>query len=479
MNLPRGLQSLLALALLTAPLPAQDAKQTRTIAFDGVEVFRFLLKENGFQSIDDIRALAKLPAVETVVIVFGTMDGLSPLSDIVGNLTRFREAGGNLLIASDYAESKQLSPLGVGILGLPVEQAADHAYRDTPSCPRLTDFGSANPALFVSVHSLATNRPSCLVLQRDSDLQTLASFPSDCGLVLPRPPVFLSLRALRRGRPVPYIVGSPASLGPHGRALVLAGHGVFTNGMLLQRDNDNFLFANNCLKWLREGPEGRARTRALFLVDGEIVTSFDASLQPPPLPIPMPTTKLVNQLLQGLERERFFQRLLEDNLDLDAVVRGILLIGTVLLLCYAAKKLFAARHRTETAAPIVVGPFATGPPDGPWIEQRHRAQAEGNYYGEQAVALSRQWFVEAAGLPATHWLDPAAAAPDVVFQASWWHRRRLARELDRVLRLARQPAPPSLRWPQILHPIETLHELSRAAADGRLRVVVGPASRIP
>jgi hypothetical protein len=375
----RGLVALLALGTLTFPAAAQEAKKIPTIPFDGVEVFRYLLKENGFEPIESVRGLAESAADETVLIVLGTTGGLAQVSEVVGNLHKYREAGGSVLIASDYEEVAQLAPLGVAIVGLPVRQAAVHAYRKTPSCPRLTDFGLANPALFVPVRSLATNRPSFLVLKEPTDLEPLAVFPPDCGIAfrILDERVSLKLPSSPAGGPAAYIAGSPAGHGPRGRALVIAGHGLFTNGMLLQRDNDNFLFATNCLKWLGEAPDGRRR-HALLLVDGRVVTDFDAALKPPLPPIPMPTTRVVNQLLRGLQRERFFQRLIDDNLDLEAVGRYLLLGVTFVLLAYGARRLVAARHQTENAAPLLVGPFAQPPGAGPWVEQRHRAQAAGN-----------------------------------------------------------------------------------------------------
>ena len=71
--------------------------------------------------------------------------------------------------------------------------------------------------------------------------------------------------------------------------MVIAGHGLFTNGMLLQADNDNFEFAVTCLRWLGDGPDG-PRRQALFIVDGEVIQTFDGSLKPPlpPLLPPVP-----------------------------------------------------------------------------------------------------------------------------------------------------------------------------------------------
>ena len=52
--------------------------------------------------------------------------------------------------------------------------------------------------------------------------------------------------------------------------LVVAGHGMFMNGMMVQSDNDNFDFANNAVRWLRESSTGIRRGGAFFVVDSEV-----------------------------------------------------------------------------------------------------------------------------------------------------------------------------------------------------------------
>lgn len=455
-----------ALALLFALAPptfAQQPAKGPTIPFDGVDVFRYLLKQNGFRAVSDVKSLADLPAEETVVIVFGKTDQLRDVNAAVGSLDEFRRQGGNLLIASDYA-SAQLTSLGVDVSGRPVLQPPASAYRGNDACPRLTEFSPANPALFVPVGSLATNRPSYLVREPDSPLEPLADFPEGCVVHVGRSfgrELFLPFRLLKAHGRAHYAVGSPAAQGPRGRVLCLAGHGLFTNGMLLQRDNDNFLFAHNVLQWLREGPDGQRR-HALFLVDGQPVASFDASLKPPLPPIPMPTVKVVNQLLRGLEDERFFHRLIEDNLDLPLIVRVVLLAVSVVALAYGAKKLAEQRYFADTSVPLLVGPYALPPDPLPWVEQRHRAQVAGNHYGEQAVALARQWFLENVG-------DDSLPAFEVA--GPWWQRWRLARRAEEVRQLAQQSTPPRYTWRQLVGLLHSLQELSAAVRAGRLRLL--------
>ena len=54
MSRRRCLVALLALGTLVAPAAAQEAKKVPTIPIDGVEVFRYLLKENGFEPIQSV-----------------------------------------------------------------------------------------------------------------------------------------------------------------------------------------------------------------------------------------------------------------------------------------------------------------------------------------------------------------------------------------------------------------------------------------
>ena len=76
---------------------------------------------------------------------------------------------------------------------------------------------------------------------------------------------------------------------------------MFFNGMMAPDNNDNFEFAVHAARWLLEGTDGKTHSKALFIVDGRIVTTF----APPPQPIPMPPLSILNRLLRGWEEERW------------------------------------------------------------------------------------------------------------------------------------------------------------------------------
>jgi hypothetical protein len=467
----RSLPWLLTLALtgLAADaVVAQEPAPVPSIPFDGTEVFCYLLKDK-FTPVPSIAGLRDVRAEDLLIILFGRPDALGPIRQQVGgDLAAFQAGGGSLLIASDYPDNGRLAALGVAISGTPVDQAVGRAYRNTEACPLLTEYPLRGPPLFGSLvgHGLATNRPHFIGLRDKGRALPLVSFPDDCFAQTGG-----GWRRLE-GPDYHYVVEVRSAAEHPGRCLVIAGHGLFTNGMLLQTDNDNFDFAVSCRNWLREGPAGRpARRHALLVVDGEVVPSFDVSLKPPTPPVPMPTIQVVNRLLHGLEREGFFIRLLEDSVDVRAAARVGLLLLTVALMLYGAKKLTEVRHRPEPGGVLLVGPFAA--PAGPQalIRQRHQSQIARAGLWEEARALARQWFLETCGVPPTDWDRPAPAPPDFEADGSFWERLRLRRQFTHVWELAAGRTPARLTWAELVRLTSTLQELAEAVHEGRLRLV--------
>src|SRR5262249_16541376 len=202
---------------------------------------------------------------------------------------RFREAF-RVQISGDFLE---------------VPAKSTSAYRHLPECPLIRDFDDKHP-IFRAITNVATNRPSNLVLT-DSPLRSLAQFPAEAHWE-------------GEGRPQPdvrYRFAAGEQIGK-GKVLVLSDHSVFINDMMLRLDNDNLLFAYNCMDWLTDSGK---RNHVLFVEDREIVTDFNVSLkEAPSIPFP-PEGVLVEkgeQLLAGVEDsdvpERIVRQFMPDGL---------------------------------------------------------------------------------------------------------------------------------------------------------------------
>src|SRR5262249_36562249 len=133
------------------------------------------------------------------------------------------------------------------------------------TCPMVRHWIDPSHPLFKGLtKGLATNRPSFL-RGRFLDLPLLADFPEDCRYD------FHGLHSLQTDEG--YICASSRDRSRAGRTLILAGQGVFLNGMLVQDDNDNFAFAWNAVQWLAGD-----RQHALFIDNGRTVEKFDLPL---------------------------------------------------------------------------------------------------------------------------------------------------------------------------------------------------------
>src|SRR5205085_12120996 len=119
------------------------------------------------------------------------------------------------------------------------------------------------------------------------------------------------------------------------------GHGVFINGMLIQTDNDNFAFAWNTVGWLADGPAGK-REYALFIEEGDVVPNFKLPLSKFG-PVPVPSLHVINRMIRGLEKENFFNRLVDDNIGKDRILRGLVLLATAFAFIWGAWRLMHGR----------------------------------------------------------------------------------------------------------------------------------------
>jgi hypothetical protein len=361
-------------------------------------------------------------------------------------------------------------------------QPAESAYRGKVRCPWIPSASGGDHPIFESLHrGIATNRPSYAFVRKMKPGGPIPFPPAPVTRLLDFP-----RDVMREDGEIPralgYIVGSPKEAPPRGRMLFIAGQGMFMNGMMLQLDektgefdNDNFDFAVNAVRWLREAPDGKKRSRALLMVDGAIITNFNMDLSPrassKPPQIPIPPVKAVNRLIRGMEEERLFHRILNGLLGdyLDRVIAILIALGTFVLLLYGAKKFLEARYARETAVPIMVGEATPLPATPPRSRQRRLALHRQKDASSPARMLVHAWLRAEFGVEPGQW----SVATRVELQANGFLLTRwtLQRQTDLVVTLARSAAGPLTRH-DFAALVMALPELSRAVQEGRLTLQV-------
>jgi hypothetical protein len=411
---------LIAGCLLFASGPAYSQGRRSTVPWEGSEFFRNLLHSFPYrcEPLQEIAELAQVDPDQTVVIVLGDNRVLDAIREQTGGLAKFHERGGALLIASDRADEHRLEELHVQIVGQIVQQAAAEAYRQEPRCPFITDFRAEKHPLFEGIRDgIATNLPSYLKLGRACTLEPLAELSGQISIPGQPWPVVL---------PLPYLIGTGAAAANKGRIMVLAGHGVFQNQMMVNQDN--FLFTLNTVRWLTEG--GR-RKKVLFVEEGKVQTSFEVPLAKLPLP-PLPRAEILNKLLHGLEEENQFNGLLMNNES--RLRQGILLGCTLLLLLYGFRRVLRARHRLEPQLPLVWRHAALALAAPPVHVLRRQALLQAGNLWELARDLVRGC-LEAHDVPGRGQARP----PPFAVNGGWWQRWRLGRLVSRLWDLAYGP----------------------------------------
>jgi hypothetical protein len=422
--------------------PARLWGQERPPDLDlGSHVFRQVLSMSRCTALHEVADLEEDPR-HTLLVVFGDVQILDQLQ---GGLAQFRRSGGAVLIATDRADRGRLGPLGVQVVGLPLQQAGRRAYRGNEKCPLVTDADRLRHPLFTGLRlGVATNRPSYLHwVSRQTDLRTLANITDV------------------KDPPMPWFEGAAwpvlAAGGDeeNGRVVVMAGHGVFQNALLLASDNDNFAFALNCVRWLTEGD----RRRVLFVEEGHIQTSF-----PSPLALPLPSTRVLDRMLRALEEENVFNRLLLDVADKSDYVRAIVLLVTLLVVFWGLRRLFLARHHLETRIPLLARKVAQTLAAPAAAVQRREALLRGGNLWEAARDLARECF-QAHAVPGAGAPQP----PTFTVPGGWRQRRRLGRLLRRLWGLAYGPAPTPVSGRRLTRVVADAAALDAALAEGRVR----------
>ncbi len=448
--LPRLLMTgSLVLAVLLLGQSSGEAQEPEGIVpFAGTQIFRRHVLNDlcNMVPVTSVAELRKRPA-ESLLIIFGDTESLHGLGISPDWLKWFRAHDGAILIASDREDNGLFTSLHVRIWGNLVHQDERHAYLGKEECPLLKVAAGDHPIFKDVRKGLATNQPS-YVERRDQWLRVLAPFPPSCGMINPRGRVGASWGG--------YIVGSEAR--SSNRLLVLAGHGVFLNEMMAQRDNDNFTFAQNCIDWLSDGGK---RKRVLMVEEGRIQTKFNVPLTVKPA-LPIPSSSVVNSILRGLEEENFFNRLLVTLFGRDRILRVVLLFLSAGLFVFGINRLVRTRYRTDRGVPLLAEGAAPASSEVPVMSLRERDVVRAGNLWEAARGLARCCFNQEP------WLDRGAGPPRVVV-AGWWRRRRLARQVQQLWELAYAGAPTPIPPRKFARVAAAVDEVSAAIADGTLR----------
>lgn len=473
---PRRAQRSLGVLCVSLVIAAPAFAQVPVVAYDGSEIFCHILRHFRFQPIRGIQELAEHKPEETLIVLFGNLEALDAIRKQMPDLDACA-----VLIASDrrsgsYQRAKdvewrwvesRLTPWRLKIDGSEVGVPGEVGYQQKSRCPLLTQAEiSRHHPLFRGIDTgIATNGPSVLASDQ-SDLHLLARFPVSARSG--QASSFLSDH-----EHAGYVFGSSAESDQ--RVLILAGHGVFINGMIVQNDNDNGLFAVNTVRWLRDGPNGK-RKYALMIHDGKVIDSFDLPLTGLP-PVPIPPVRVINRLLRELENEGIVHRFLEEVVGWPWVVRFGLIVATLGLFVYGVWRLFPARHSLE-AVPLLIGMQAPAASQRSVMQQRQLELLWRDNLWEPAQALARQWFLDNAHVDPPLWDQAHTATPPAgQFRSGWWTRHKLAQLLAVVWQNAvSDPARP-VRLREFRKLAEAVQSLNQALLAGQLAFASGKSAK--
>ncbi|MBX9680694.1 MAG: hypothetical protein K2X38_18215 [Gemmataceae bacterium] len=355
--------------LLAGSLHAQPAERM-VVSPRGVEVFGHILRHHSLKPIPSIDAVLESPPGKTLIVVFGSPLPLAELSKrMPGGITQFLADGGSILIASDWRFNSTEPALPrewrVQVSGQEVRivepEDGGGPLTGNPECPVITDNVVLDPArrwlwfrhpIFNDLNrGLLTNNPSYLIA-KGSPLFTLARFSE--GTLGRSPARWNKVEPDVNTAQMPYIMGSPINAQPAGRKLLLAGHGIFMNSTMLQRDYDNIAFASNAIRWLREGPNG-PRENVLFIEDDRVVASLGMPLTRPVPPTPqIDVQRVINRVMDAIQKDRILQRIMLDEAGSDGIRRGMIVGLTLLLVAYGLWRLRDRTPRDTTRMPIML-----------------------------------------------------------------------------------------------------------------------------
>jgi hypothetical protein len=427
-----------AACLVAAPAEAQPRQLVEPNP--GTGAFQYILATQGLTPLTRPEQLRHSPA-RTLLIVLGNSQ---PLHLVPDGLATFIDRGGAVLLATDQKSwNDTWDTLLVEVDGPPVLAPRRFAYRGVQACPVITEFAAGHP-VFRGVKQIATNRPSYVV--RRENLPVLAWFPN---------PSFIHGVLMGHDR-LPFAVTGERFQGQY---LVLSDHSVFIDGMMLQKDNDNFTFAYNCVDWLRKGSSGE-RDRALLFVDGRIVTEFGKPI--PYLPDRIPTPDL-DKALMTLEERDAFDRFLLNLTPKERLLQIALVALSIGLVGYGMYRLVRARHRIDEAVPLFALGLAQAEPGKNITELRAESTLAGGNLWEASQALAAAFFASIAP-PG----QPFSGPPIALVRGSAARGRSWTRLLGRLWDLAQQTVPSRVSPRRFRRLLADLESVKAALADGTL-----------
>lgn len=460
--------------LASGPAHAQPAPPAPEVPWEGFQAFKFLLLANGLQPASSFEDIASHQAAPRSIIISFGGDG-SELGGDPEALRTYLRRGGMAFIATD----RTTGPLLLRAFGVRVNGGYRRArrpaqgYLGKPECPFVRVSRNGVGPLVGNLRRIATNVPSSIELT--------PNLPDALGVRRPwayLPGVMNDAQA-----------GSEASLfgvltkewGPENAkasyALILADQSIFINGMMLpsaHAGNDNLAFASAIIRWLKAA--GGERSSVLYMENGQVVTDFNnlddwlQSLNNPPVPrvpdLPTPPVAVMNTLLQGLEQENFFNRMLLDNVpykQIIARVGGTLAVCVVLYCIYRATR---ARDHTEPRDPVFASEVAAANPLATPTELRRQAMIREGALWELARKATRHAFLRFGFAEA----DFRAPPPRVDDSGPSRHRRARLENVQHLWSIAQRETPRPLTPAQFSAIIKQIHDLETAVADGTLQV---------
>lgn len=225
------------------------------------------------------------------------------------------------------------------------------------------------------------------------------------------------------------------------------------NCMTVREDNDNRRFAFNVIRWLRgDGPA--KRTHVLFVHEGKVQTNFNLPLVGPPH-VPLPSIEAMNRIIDAVQKEGLLQRLIDNSVGPERILRGILILTTLAALAYGLKKLFQGRYVIDNT------PLFVGIPDMKstlLVRQRMRELSARGQFGEPARDLARDWFRTYAKIN----IPPHGPAPVLAFElhGGILNRRHVRRQVEALWSLAIHAPPADFDARKLLALEKTLEDLA-------------------
>jgi hypothetical protein len=441
--------------------PATAARTNEHLAL-GNHVFRHMLHEMKLLPLHYLSQLQEDPQHKLLIV----LGDLTVLNNVLDDFVR---RGGNALIATDrFATGTDLRLFAVhfqqGPLRLP--PGSPSAYRHSEECI-LVQGTPDGDLLFRNLSKVATNRAGHIIhglaLSRDigrtglrsRGLKVMGKFPDG---------VNAETESGNRQEGIVFAVGGRREPG-EGRVLFLSDHSVFINAMLLQEDNDNYDFAQNCLNWLTDDQH----KEVLLIDEGKLERTFEVPMReeaPPPVEN---IVQAVDRVIQGLEEEGRVQEILNDFIygppdnasgmrppseSAIMIFRFGLYAATLALVVYGLARAAQARHRVESEGPALADCIQQVRPRVTLAEQRRRWLLSGGNYWEMARSLARHELETRFGP------EVAAGEPrDVEIRGSWYRRLMFQRRLRKLWLLAYHDRPHKITGKQLLRTGAAIDEL--------------------